>query len=1048
MYYDNINTLLFKLSVTKNDEEKTVFGIELANEVLKIFGAPENELRYGDDVLNDAFPSRKFKHQKMETWFSKHPYLSSARIALIHFNSNKIPVESKFYKLSESSNKAKISATTQIDSNWEDGTLTMKPQYKVGIDFFLSAEGNSLLIVLTNRGNLRVLELSEKLSKTQIEIFSQVKGCFLFNGINPVTGLIDEFEPQRTIHRNLWNSFALQEVNRKFYLGVADHFEELVQHLQRNLPDEISITNTNNDAKLFATRLMGRLLFLWFLKKKDVINSTFNYFELENEKSTEYYESKLKKLFFSVLNTPIEERTFEDIDTPYLNGGLFDPHPSDWIDKKISYPLNWFTSLYEHFNSFNFTTDESSPDYEQIAIDPEMLGRVFENLLATIVPETSSAASEKKNKGAFYTPREIVDYMSKESLKNYLKQSQNNKKDEEGIDKLIDMNDSDFLVLKSTGAIDLWGNRTQEVRANLIQALNTMRVLDPACGSGAFPIGLLQLIVRTYERLSAFYDKNLNIHRPIKPNEKNDVYETKLSIIQNNLFGSDIEPMAIEISKLRSWLSLVVDDKGKIDPLPNLDFNFVCANSLVPLDKPLQINMFEDLEYEREIDLLRDKYFQIHDKKSKLMLKAKFANLYNTKLEEGRETKRVQQLKSWNPFEADKPAEFFDPKIMFNVEGFHIVIGNPPYIKSSKIDSSIKGEYKKYYVTAYGSYDIFSLFFEMAFNWLEPKGIYCYITSNKYLIADYAKPLRELMMSEKKITRLIDLADCHRVFESALVSPAITLGINDKYDESYVEVAVLKNDDIDRIKSIDFSMTKTPFSIHLVDEVTNNLMNKIRSKSLLFDEIADIRTGVMGFDYWSLEPFVIEGEKEGFIRLVTNGFVDQYLFSWGEKGRLYKKDFYEPYLDLNNCKLNDNTKDLFTKRKLIIRGVAQRLTANLDTEGFGILVAVHSAIILNENQFDSKYILALLNSKLLNWVHLKEFYSARIPEGSLKYPISFIKKLPIFKATLAEQKLIVELVDELFKSIDSKERIIMTLDDLIMNLYGLTDDEKKIIRTQ
>lgn len=806
MSYENINNYLSKLSSTNNGEENTIIAIELANEVLKIFGVPQNELKYGEDVLNEAFPSRKFKHQKMESWFAKHPYLSSARIALTHFQGSKIPVETKFYKLSESANKAKISATTQIDSNWEDSNLTMRPQYKVGIDFFLSAEGTSLLIVLTNKGNLRVLELNEKLSKTQIEIFDHVKGCFLFNGINPVTGLVDEFEPQRTIHKNLWNSFALQEVNKKFYLGVAEHFEELVQHIHRNIPENVSEMTVKNDAKLFATRLLGRLLFLWFLKKRNVISEKFNYFSVEDENSTDYYENKLKKLFFSVLNTPNKERTHQDLITPYLNGGLFDAHPNDWADKFVSFPTNWFLSLYEHFNSFNFTTDESSPDYEQIAIDPEMLGRVFENLLAMLVPETSQAASEKKNKGAFYTPREIVDYMSKESLKRYLKQYQNNAKDYDGIEKLIDMNDADFLVQKSTGALELWGNRTQEVRANLIQALNKLKVLDPACGSGAFPMGLLQLIVRTYERLSAYYDKNLRIHRPIRPNEKNDVYETKLAIIQNNLFGSDIEPMAIEISRLRSWLSLVIDDKGKIEPLPNLDFNFVCANTLVPLDKPVQINMFENLEYEMEIENLRVQYFQIHDKQSKLLLKEKFKSLYNTKLEIDAETKRVQQLKSWNPFEADKPADFFDSKIMFNVDGFDIVIGNPPYIHLEDIKEASKNIYKPLsYRTYEARGDIYSLFYEMGINCLTKNGFLCYITSNKWLRAGYGDSLREYFLTFTNPLLLIDLGS--GVFESATVDTNILVTQKANYSGKTLSVTLTTQQD--RINVAEFLKDKS-----------------------------------------------------------------------------------------------------------------------------------------------------------------------------------------------------------------------------------------------
>ena len=463
-----INELLIKLSKVKNNKDKTLIGIELSNEILKIFGAPNNELRYGEEALNEAFPSRKFKHQKMEAWFAKHPYIGSARVAIDLFDSSTIPVEANFYRLNESGNKAKISASTQIGSNWEDSELTRRPQYPVGVDFFLSSDADSLLVVLTNKGNLRVLEISERLSVTQLEILTKLKDCFMLEGKIP----------QELIHNRMWAEFALQEVNKKFYEGVADHFDELVHFIENNPPKEINIDSIKSNSKLFTNRLIGRLLFIWFLRKRNIISTDYDYFSQGEQNATDYYHSKLKKLFFEVLNTPINQRKSVDIKTPYLNGGLFDAHDNDWADTIVFFPKFWFESLFQHFNKFNFTTDESSSDYEQIAIDPEMLGRVFENLLATIVPETSKAANEKKNKGAFYTPREIVDFMTKEALKSYLKTYHNVEKDFIGIDKLIDMNDAEFLEARSTGVVDFWGNRSTNVKDILIKALNKLKIIE------------------------------------------------------------------------------------------------------------------------------------------------------------------------------------------------------------------------------------------------------------------------------------------------------------------------------------------------------------------------------------------------------------------------------------------------------------------------------------------------------------------------------------------------------------------------------------------
>lgn len=608
MSYENINNILLKLINSQNRKTNTVMGIALANEVMIHLGVPQEDLFYGEDALNNAFENSKFKNQKMETWFEKHPFFDTARIALYHYKGS-LPVESNFYQLNEAATKAKISAITQLTPNWEDSKLTMHPNYSVGIDFFLNYEGNSLKIVITYQGNLRVLEISEHLSNTQIEILENIKGCFLINGIDLKTGERIPYEPQRTIHRTLWNAFELQQVNKKFYDGVADHFSELYQHLKNNPPKDANVDFIDNETKLFSSRLLGRLLFLWFLKKKSIINHEMDYFGVGDFTSTEYYQNKLKTLFFNVLNTPVESREYNDVLTPYLNGGLFEPHINDWVDCEISFPINWFSSLFKHFNKFNFTTDESTLDYEQVAIDPEMLGRVFENLLASIRPETEASANERSKKGAFYTPREIVTYMNKETLKEYLKSYVDNENDHKGIDNLIEMNDARYLENKSSGISELWGKRSDEVKIILLEALDNLKILDPAVGSGAFPIGMMQLLVKTYERLSSTYDIKLKKHRLLKSSELSDSYLTKLSILRNNLYGVDIEPMAIEIAKLRSWLSLIVDDKGEIEPLPNLDFNFVCANSLIPLDKPVQVNLFEDLNYEEEIERLREEFF-------------------------------------------------------------------------------------------------------------------------------------------------------------------------------------------------------------------------------------------------------------------------------------------------------------------------------------------------------------------------------------------------------------------------------------------------------
>ena len=355
---------------------------------------------------------------------------------------------------------------------------------------------------------------------------------------------------------------------------------DLVQHLSHE-------GRNTEDAKLFASRLHGRLLFVWFLRKKGIISDRPDYFNIHSLSSTEYYQKCLTLLFFECLNTVVSERRHADRETPYLNGGLFDPKSDKDIEMydTVTFPEGFFERLYEHFDGFNFTTDESTPEYQQCIIDPEMLGQIFENLLATQIEETGERA--RKAKGAFYTPREIVSYMCRESLRQYL---YGHIQRHESVDRLLDTPVSEWINAGTNSRRD---NFTPEEGKALTAALENLTVLDPACGSGAFPIGMLQTMIQCYERLG-----------------KRDLYDIKHSIIQKNLYGVDIIQMAVEIARLRAWLSLVIDqemDRSKpnmgIIPLPNLDFKFKCADSLIP---PKEAIRRETIKQLRE---LQNEYF-------------------------------------------------------------------------------------------------------------------------------------------------------------------------------------------------------------------------------------------------------------------------------------------------------------------------------------------------------------------------------------------------------------------------------------------------------
>ena len=743
-----IDKLVKQLSNEKDEWISLAIAIDLADEIMRWILPNQDRwtsmLKHNSQNtgnLPSPLPMDIFHNQKQRTWFREHPESNSARSAFQHFKQDDCVVESKLFWFSESATKQKISASTEFTSNWEDSDLTRTPSNKIGIDFFLTSDANSLLIVLSNRKKLRVMELHDHLSNTQKQIFEHN----LFNAVDYDDSEIKDgqsLEPQQTIHKKLWDALQLKEVNKQFYSIIAKFFDDLVKTIENQ-------GKNSEDAKQFSSRLLGRMLFIWFLRKMNIIHEEFGYFDLDGLSATEYYDKKIKLLFFNTLNTDVSDRIHSDYLTPYLNGGLFEPKENDFIHETINFPQDYFKNLFDRFNEFNFTTDESSADFEVIAVDPEMLGQVFENLLATQNEDTGQSA--RKSSGAFYTPRDIVAFICKESLREYLYNKVGNKSFHQGIDLLIDYSDAEFLARKSTSGADLWGVNSKNITKTILEALDNYKVLDPACGSGAFPMGMIQLLVRTYERLLKSYD----------------AYELKLSIIENNIFGVDIEPMAIEISRLRAWLSVIIDepDKSNIKPLPNLDFKFVCANSLISLSKD-DDTIFDDQDLDVKLSDIRQKYFNARVKSSKDNWQRKYYELTTGKIQLG-ESVRSEQLKSFDPFIVKKPASFFDSFFMFGVHKFDAIIGNPPYVGTKKRSAGDKKALENEFGFAD---DLYNHFFFKGINLLKEGGSLAYITSKTFWTIQSKKNLRDLLLSNT-VNYIFDTAN---PFESAMVDTAIT----------------------------------------------------------------------------------------------------------------------------------------------------------------------------------------------------------------------------------------------------------------------------------
>lgn len=719
-----------------NKNRDLISGLKLAQSISCLIDKSFAGTNVEDVLDSKVLDVLSTGNTKIATWFVEHPYLGGHVSAFELTPNSDSKIQPKFYHLSNSISRKSIAGAVQLTPNWEDHRdLTRNGDFKIGIDFFLNQNASALLFVVSLEGNLRVIEFSEKLTTTQVGILNKIQNV----------GNLQEFE---SVHASLWNALAIREVNREFYQGISEFFEELRTHLIENSRDP-------EETKLFASRLLGRLLFIWFLRKKGLISQDHDYFEVENTKDQDYYQKYLKKLFFEVLAKPIDSRSNStDIQTPYLNGGLFEIHHDDWYSEIIEFPKYFFYRLFEHFNQFNFTTDESSPEYEQIAIDPEMLGRVFESLLASQLTETGESA--RKAKGAFYTPREVVAHMCKETLRQYLYSKIDNPAFNGGIDKLLDATDAEVSKAHSNFIRDLWGRDNLKIVApKLLIAIDSLRVIDPACGSGAFPLGMVQLLTKVLERLDSRFDP----------------YKTKQKIIRNSIYGVDIEPMAVEIAKLRTWLSLIVEQKDitKIEPLPNLDFKYVCANSLLTLEQEhsgLDFGIDKDLKV--KLESIRDEYFETNAIDKKIKLKQKYYQLTKPSFVSEFDL-RTKQLTSFDPFQFSSPADFFEPEHMFGVKDFDIVIGNPPYIgeKGNKeLFRSLKGSeiFRNYYQ---GRADLFHYFFHLGIDLLAPKGLLAYITTNYYPTATLGSTLRKDIKARTEIVELINFQEV-KIFESAL----------------------------------------------------------------------------------------------------------------------------------------------------------------------------------------------------------------------------------------------------------------------------------------
>ncbi len=991
----SFNELNQKISALNQTNSSDPFAqlesvVSLVREVLAILGI-------GNESLGTPQLLTLPRIQSELTKFMNAPGFRKQAAAYELPNKSNLPLDIKLFWIKKAS-KSNLSWSVGVTSNYEDSPENYANK-NIGIDFVIPEKADRVFVILSSKLRLRVLELHERLTHTQREIFTQWASLTKLESPDPL--LLRE-----NLHTRLWKSFDYEPVNREFYKELVERFDVLVEALTKQ-------GTSDSDAKMFSVRLIGRLLFLWFLRKKEFLNPELHYFNAgEGMDQSEYYYSKLEPLFFEVLNAEMKDRTFADKITPFLNGGLFEPIAVDFHskeNKKFVFPKAFFANFYDRLDHYNFTVDEGTSEYEQVAIDPEMLGRVFENLLASLHTETGEQA--RKAKGAFYTPREIVDYMCAESLIEYLKAKLPDTENRDiRIRELVTMSESDFRGQDH--------NKRRDFEAALgrqatVDALNELRILDPAVGSGAFPMGMLQLLVKVYGRLDAKLEKNLSI--------------LKRDILSRSLYGVDIDQMAIQISRLRAWLSILVDmeELKKVAPLPNLDFKFVCANTLIPLPEESDTKAVVEYSTKEQLMEIRDAYYSATRKADKLKLRKNYLDSIRKSANNIFASSREENLSKYDPFNPLDSSPFYDSNLMHGIDAFDVVIGNPPYVNIRKLDKNFKGKYKESFVSATGQYDLYVLFIEKALS-LSKKhsGLVSYITPNKFLISGYGNGIRKIIAEESCLLDFIDYSK-ERVFETASVYPVVFL----------LQNRACKRFDI---KQEDYNLLRI-FDLENIDPI----ISKLENINLKLGDICVIKEAI---HTGNIREKLISKSRDGqnYYKLLRGKDCGRYLISWDS---LYINYNYTPNKSIGEY-ANLIDKDFFLNEKLFLREIALVPTAVYDNEGF---FSLNKAYVVSAKKPDInlKFINGVINSRLIAYFYSKKFGDIRVGGGYLQFKKQFTTQIPVVVNDESIQnisKLVTEIIKLKKQDPQVNTQTLETqIDHLVYQLYNLTPEEIEII---
>ena len=833
--------------------------------------------------------------------------------------------------------------------------------------------------------------------------------------VTPVNRL-SELAGKRIKLENIHDAFSVEALSDEFFKAYHDHYDIIVAALARQ-------GKTGAIYHDYVKKMMGRIVFLHFLQKKGWLNGNPTFLRdlfFFSPHKDDFLDQVLEPLFFGIFNTEKGQReklfASEHWDKnllkewesmPYLNGGLFE---RDEIDKmNIKLPASLFDNLFSFLASYNFTVDENDPDDAEIGVDPEMLGKIFESLL-----------EDNKAKGAFYTPKEIVRYMCKESLIAHL------------VSKLPDVSDKVIRTFVETHEMQ---PELETCRDILESVLRDVKICDPAIGSGAFPMGLLNELWRCREALGTDMSR----------------LQLKKEIIENNIYGVDIERGAIDIARLRFWLSIVVDS-DKAEPLPNFDYKFMQGNSLIEsyggfdlsriagktVGRPSTstqyvIGLDSDLSRKNLQRLLRD-YFSVTDHVKKATMRQAIND----------EVKRLilnsaggtpEFISKLNALDPSANQDFFLWhtwfKDIFDNGGFDIVIGNPPYIDYRKIDETTKtglNKFLSYQLEKKGS--LYVYFIEQGIGLLKPNARLSFINPYQYLSAESGRGIRSFLIPKHRIERIVDVSNI-KVFDEASTYTCINI-IQKNMNQGDIRLSRPKS-----LNNLDENITKVAKSTFIdkpyytITLSTNSLIEKIEEAKYRLSDVCSIFCGLSktGFrDYVSSTKedgdYQIFVESKQILRYVTDSkkYIDTTLFSY-------------------------NAMNAFRTPCLFMTRMTSHCRVALAKKGE---TAGKVNVLHNFKKYDILFVLALLNSKLVDYYYRITNESKHLNGGALPFDTESVKVIPIPEASKEQQQEIMEIVDSI---LDNKKANLNSdtsasereIDSLIYKFYNLTDEEIAVI---